>query len=440
METTSARDLIAAARERSAAVRRAEADIMAIAYEWAVAHPVVDDDGSAAVFHHPLGLEPISGDGTPLVQEFCIAELGAALGVTTEAAKKLVGHAIEMVHRLPKVWAQVQSGDVRVWRARLVAEVTIHCDPALSPEAMDWVDAQVAPFIGRIGRAQLDRMVARAIELYGLAVEDPDADEHDSRFVSMDPQAGPMATTMRIEAEVSTADGHDLANAIRAGAEAFKAGGSTDSLDVRRSMALGELARQQTALDLVGIDADEETTRRSTARRVDLHLHFSAEVQPDGSTGISPVGFMENHQRLALLSQVRRWVKDSRTEVRILPVLDLNDQIRVDRYEPTDRLRRQVVLRDRTCVFPWCTRPARRCDLDHVEPFDHEAIGEGRPQRGPTVTDNLGCLCRSHHRLKTHGGWQVTSPSTGVFIWRSPQGQQFRRDRDGTTDLTSLTV
>src|SRR5690606_1252585 len=100
-------------------------------------------------------------------------------------------------------------------------------------------------------------------------------------------------------------------------------------------------------------------------------------------------GLMENRQRLVLLDQVRRWVTTSHTDVRVLPVVDLNQTLSTQRYEPTDRLRRQVQLRDETCVFPWCTRPSRRCDVDHVKPFDHDAAGEGRPQPGPTTTHNL---------------------------------------------------
>lgn len=444
----SATELLGAARQHNAMVQRGEADLLAVAYQWAIAHPADEDGWNAASFHHVLGDEPISGDATPLVAEFCIAELGAALGVSTDAAKKLIGHAVEMVHRLPRVWRRVQTGQVPVWRARQVADATIHCDPALSPEAMAWVDAQVAPFLEKIGKAQMDRIVAQAIEIYGLATEEPKDEDHDGRFVHVHTPIGPFAGTTRIEAEVSNADGHDLAQAISSGAAAIKAGGSTASLDVRRSMALGDMARHQTALDLAGADADsaaehdtdsevdEETVQRTKARRVDLHLHFTAEAQPDDTTGISPIGFLENGQKLALLSQVRTWINASHTEVRILPVIDLNEQVSTSRYEPTARLRRQVTLRDKTCVFPWCTRPARSCDLDHVEPFDHDTHGEGRPQPGPTATDNLAVLCRSHHRLKTHTGWRLTSPASGVFEWSSPHGQRFRRDRDGTHDLT----
>ena len=82
----------------------------------------------------------------------------------------------------------------------------------------------------------------------------------------------------------------------------------------------------------------------------------------------------------------------------IKPVIDLNAHLTAPGYDIPDRIREHVVLRDRTCVFPWCTRPARGCDIDHVIAYDHDAAAEGRPQPGPTTSDNLAALCRFHHR------------------------------------------
>ena len=45
---------------------------------------------------------------------------------------------------------------------------------------------------------------------------------------------------------------------------------------------------------------------------------------------------------------------------RVYGELDLAERIHVTSYEVPDRLAEQVDLRDATCVFPWCTRPARR--------------------------------------------------------------------------------
>ena len=106
-----------------------------------------------------------------------------------------------------------------------------------------------------------------------------------------------------------------------------------------------------------------------------------------------PTGRLEEGQRLVLLGQVKGWCADSRTKVTIKPVIDLNADLNADlstsAYDVPDRIREQVALRDRTCVFPWCTRPARRCDIDHIEPFDHHAAAEGRPQPGPTQSARI---------------------------------------------------
>ena len=188
--------------------------------------------------------------------EFCLAELGTVLGISTTAAKKLVGHALELRHRLPRLWAQVHSGRVPAWRARSVAEVTIHTTPALTREAAAFVDAQVAAVAGRVGPAQLDRLVAEAIKRYDLADVDPAADPEDG-YLHVDPRHATIhdddvhfAGTMRLEAELDIADALDLDRALAHGAASLKALGSDASLDARRSAALGDLARTQTALDL----------------------------------------------------------------------------------------------------------------------------------------------------------------------------------------------
>ncbi|MGN0065258.1 MAG: HNH endonuclease signature motif containing protein, partial [Nocardioides sp.] len=230
--------------------------------------------------------------------------------------------------------------------------------------------------------------------------------------------------------------------ARRTGAAELKALGSVEPLEARRSMALGSLARQQTTLALV----EPREATPSPARRLELHVHLTAAPAAasagpaDEGTGwaFGPTATLDEGNRLALLHQVKDWCRDTHTEVRILPVIDLNDEITSTGYAPSPRLRRQVQLRDRTCVFPWCTRPARACDLDHVTPYDHNPDrdhGDGDPPEAQTRSSNLASLCRSHHRLKTHTTWHLESPASGVFEWTSPHGHRFRRDRGGTTRL-----
>ncbi len=471
VEDLTASDLLASIKASRDLENAEAAHQLVLAAAWADLHPP-ESIHDAASFTVPGSEheEPIAGEGAPLVAEFCVAELGTVLGITTTAAKKLIGQALELRHRLPRLWAQVHAGQVPAWRARAVADTTIHTSPALTAQAARFVDAQVAAVAGRIAPAQLDRLVAEAIKRYDLATADPSSDPEDGwqhvdpRHVTVDDQDVHYAGTMRIEAEVDIADALDLDRALAHHAEVQKALGSELPLDVRRAKALGDLARTQTTLDLLAIDrgfearsartsttdgtpttdgtsttnpdadADADQPNLPAAREVVIHAHFDATLSGD-ATVFGPTGRMENGQRLVLLDQIRAWCADSRTEVTIKPVIDLNTPLTAQGYQVPDRIREQVQLRDRTCVFPRCTRPARGCDVDHVVEYDHDAEVEGRSQPGPTTTDNLACLCRFHHRLKTHSAWHYRMLEPGVFEWTSPHGHRYRRDHTGTTDL-----
>ena len=86
----------------------------------------------------------------------------------------------------------------------------------------------------------------------------------------------------------------------------------------------------------------------------------------------------------------------------------------VDRYRPSAAQRRFVTTRDRTCRHPGCRNTAGWADLDHVIPYDHG---------GPTDCDNLCCLCRRHHRLKTHAhGWRFVMNPDGTLTVTTPSG------------------
>src|SRR5262249_33719419 len=85
-------------------------------------------------------------------------------------------------------------------------------------------------------------------------------------------------------------------------------------------------------------------------------------------------------------------------------------------YRPPPRIAALVIVRDCTCRFGPCRRPADQCDLDHVVPFD---------QGGLTCLCNLGGDCRFHHQLKQHPGWSVTQPVPGSFSWTTPAGRTY---------------
>ena len=86
----------------------------------------------------------------------------------------------------------------------------------------------------------------------------------------------------------------------------------------------------------------------------------------------------------------------------------------IDRYVPTPAQRRFVRTRDRGCRHPGCGNRSGWADLDHVV-----AHSDG----GETDCANLCCLCRRHHRVKTHArGWRYVMTSDGVLTVTTPSG------------------
>jgi hypothetical protein len=280
--------LLAGLRADRATADAAEARILAGAVAWAEAHPARSGDDAAVLWAHGVGV-PLAGAGTPLVAEWCVAELAAALRLSTDAGKSLLGHALELRHRLPRVWARVQTGDLQAWRARRIADHTI----SLSVEAAEFVDRHVASVAHKIGPAQTQRLVDEAI-----ARIDPDSvletaeTSADRRHVTIHDHQISFNGTMHIEADLDIADALDLDAALSERAAVLKDLGCTESLDVRRSLALGNLARTQPGLNLTGPPVEEVGQRPSrnqgppTTRQVVLHVHLTGTALTGGGAGL----------------------------------------------------------------------------------------------------------------------------------------------------------
>ena len=376
--------------------------------DWAVLNEVEPDDWYANYGggFGDRGL-PVAGAGAPLVSEFAAMELAAALGIGTDGGKAYIGRTLELRYRLPRLWARVVAGELPVWRAGRIADHTI----SLPAAGAAHVDHHLAPVAHSCSWAQLDRVVDAALVRF-----DPAAAEAKRREAAekrhVDVQVGQVSFdgTVHIDAEVDLADALDLEDALRAGAKQQADLGSTESLDVRRSIALGDLARRQLAF---GFDTEEP------GRAVDLFVHISE----DALTGSETVGRCGNTRSPISVDQIREWCGNPDAHVTVKPVVDLAEHIHVEAYEAPDRLKTQNTLVDVHCVFPHCTRPAQRCDCDHVVP---DAEG------GTTCSCNTAPLCRRHHRAKTHSAWDYVTLDRGTYLWTSPNGITLIRDHTGT--------
>ncbi|UVJ41023.1 HNH endonuclease signature motif containing protein [Arthrobacter sp. CJ23] len=88
----------------------------------------------------------------------------------------------------------------------------------------------------------------------------------------------------------------------------------------------------------------------------------------------------------------------------------------VDRYRPSEELKRLLTSRDSRCRFPGCGIKARDLDVDHTQ---DAALG------GPTETGNQVGLCRRHHTLKHRSPWKTRQAGAGVLEWTSPTGRTY---------------
>src|SRR6187431_2704681 len=266
----SASAVLEQARADRAAADAAEARLLSHACAWADLHPAESIGDAVRYGDTPV---PVAGPGAPLVAEFAVAEFAAAVGLPTETGKAYLGEALELRHRLPRTWARVRAGDLPAWRARRIARATI----ALSLAAAGFVDDQVAGFAHRIRPSGVDRLVEEAVVRF-MPEEARRRREAaaDGRHAHVHTHQVSFEGTVWVQAEVDLADALDLDTALSVGAARLADLGSTASVDVRRSEALGEMARHQLSFDL---DTGTETTpAQAPGREVVLHVHLSEDA------------------------------------------------------------------------------------------------------------------------------------------------------------------
>ena len=129
--------------------RAAERRKLRYAAQWCRLHPAEEHDERD---------EPVGGDGTPLVAEFAAEPFGAALQVSTHAARQLMADALDLQCRLPLIWARVEALEVPGWRARRIAQATSH----LTREQAAIVDRALVARAGSCGGVLIDRAIATA--------------------------------------------------------------------------------------------------------------------------------------------------------------------------------------------------------------------------------------------------------------------------------------
>jgi hypothetical protein len=447
--------LLAAASSRVRARRLAEVDDLQVLAQWAAVHSSDPTRGPEGALARRVGdvLVQVGGEGTPGVQDFCLGEIAVARGTGVMATRNALGDTLDLIHRLPRVWAACRSGQAEVWVARRVAKLSRQ----LGLDRVGVVDAAVA-------RVITTEAAGRVLAVAEAKVVEADLDGHRSRVaeerrrrhvaMSRTDEAGLRTVIARVTAgEAAWVD----ATVTRA-AELLATQHPGVGRDELRAIAFGYLARPAELLTLLlehtEDPADDATSEGATSegapseedarephrawafptellaalRSADLsplaprctfyvHLHEAALLGAPGVARVEGLGPVALPQLAELLG---------RTQLVVQPVIDLADRIRVTAYEHPESLKERVHLVTGGDYWPYATSTGRA-----VDPIPYVPPDRGGPP-GQTGIHNSGPLGRRHHRWKTHAGYRSRQSGHGRYAWLTPHGMGYLVDHRGT--------
>ncbi len=451
--------VLVAAEANLRARRDADVELLRLALSWADLHPdeslpaPIDDlEARRRRLADLVGVR-MGGEGTPLVLGHCPSELGAVLETTSTGARHLIADALDLRDRLPRLWKTVQTGGVAAWKARRVAAATRTLTIAQAAE----VDTVVHEVIASLGWSRFEAILDATIKQ-----ADPDgarAAEQDAatrRFVAVG-----RANDHHIRTLIARGTSLDILSfmaAVNRIAELLGDEGDPDPLDIRRSKAIGILARPACALELLARHQPEDSAeaadhdgdpdperdghlssppdsphrrdghRCGCAPRIRLHVHLTDAAL----RGADPRAVCRIEGLGPVTAQtVRDWLGRSDASVTVQPVV-LPDPPPVDGYEIPQAIRDALAARQPASVFPWSQSVGPAVDLDHTAAY--VPLEKGGPP-GQTGVGTLGPLARREHRHKTFGHLKVRQPVPGVYFWRSRHGWVWLVTNSGTHSL-----
>lgn len=466
-----------------------------LAYRLAVLNPPAPDRPAAVAGDLALIAndceDRIAGEGTPDIALFAVEDYSAAAGLTRASALSLVADSLDLHHRLPLLWAKVETLDVPAYKARRVAVLT----RKLSYEAARWFDDHLHE-TGRTGWPTIERWIAFATaKFHPEQVKDANApvgkQDWDVRLRHLnngrEEGSNGIGGTSELYAVGDSLDLERFHQLLCQEAERLKREGDTDEVAQRKAKAIGRLVDDtvgpdpsgQTGVDLVNADAEgsagpgkadgvgerdacredgdkrrgdaapgprpkmtptPEAFARSAGRGLRIMVHanladlLALDSAGNGPDGTPRVGSADRCGHV-LISQVRDWITRHGSQAIITPVVDLNRTAEaVDRHDPPVWMADLVRMRDQHCVYPGCNVSAWHADLDHIDPY--VPPGDGGPP-DQTRPENLAPLCRRHHLVKTVGRWRYQRTDDGHYLWTNRHGHQYLVTPFGTVNLTT---
>ena len=362
------------------------------------------------------GEEPSVGQGIFFgVDDSEREDISTALRMSSSSAQIRIDVARTLVNHLPHTCSALASGEISPAHATVIARETASAiRDGLPPFAIYEIETKALAHAEFHTPAQVANKVRTV-----LATIAPETFEkvvskaRDARRVSCYRENDGMSTVVAI---LPAQDAQIVMKAIEAFILRSERSEEKVSLvvtdqkdsrnaDMKRADALTEMAAQS----LAAMSEDLLLHRRPITVNVtiDLPTLLGLAENPGQLAGYGAIP-ASVARTLASDGKWRRFITDPQSGA----LLDYGRET----YTPPQELVDFLIARDRTCRFPGCRQPAHRSDLDHAQSWE---------SGGETNAQNLGALCRRHHRMKTHGGWSVISNGDGSCDWKSPAGKEF---------------
>jgi len=370
------------------------------------------------------GFQASEGEGAMFgVDESEREDISTALRLAPATAQVRIDIARTLVNNLPNTCSALALGEISSAHATVIArETAAAIRDGMAESAIFQIEERAISFAEFHTPGQVANHVRNAVAKYApeefeevtsraqsmrrvTCFSDPDG---MSTVVAILPAAEAQIVMNSIEAFILRENQQNEKRDLKEGSVSRSDNGATGqkrTKDMRRADALSAIC----AAYLSDISEVVTPHRRPLTVNVtiDLPTLLGLAENPGQLAGYGPIPAAIARE-LASDSQWKRFITEPQTG----NLLDFGRES----YEPPQLLKDFLIARDRTCRFPGCRRSALLSDLDHAESW--EAGGE-------TSAENIGALCRRHHRMKTHDGWTVESFADGSCTWRSPLGKEF---------------
>lgn len=355
----------------------------------------------AVAGEHPSQNETIWGGVDDAERE----DVAAALRLSGTSAQSRIDVARILIHHLPNTCSALASGDISPAHATTIARETASAiRDGLSPLAIYAIEEKALAHAEFHTPAQVANKVRSTLaKIAPEEFEDTVATARDTRRITCYRESDGLSTIVAI---LPSEDAQIVMSAI----ESFVLRGEDDpsdprSMDMKRADALSTLASW--ALEQSQTEVRPHRRPITVNVTIDLPTLLGLAENPGQLAGYGAIP-ASLARSLASDSRWRRFITDPTSGA----LLDFGRES----YEPPQPLVDFLLARDRTCRFPGCRAPAHLSDIDHAKSWE---------SGGVTSAENLGALCRRHHRLKTHGGWKLESSLDGSCVWTSPHGKKY---------------